>query len=193
MSSSSDIKTLMENVGHCSYLVNNAGVQHVCPIESFPAEKWDAVIAINLTAAFHTTKAVLPTMRETNFGRIINIASVHGLIGSANKSAYVAAKHGIIGLTKTVALETATTGVTVNAICPGWVLTNMVQAQVDEIASRNNLSDEEAKLQLLGEKQPSGKFVTTDQLSSMAMFLSSDDASEVRGTSFQMDGGWTAQ
>lgn len=179
--------------GGIDILVNNAGIQHVARIEDFPVERWDAVIAINLTAAFHTTRLVLPTMREKNWGRIINIASAHGLVASAGKSAYVAAKHGIVGLTKVTALETAETGITCNAICPGWVLTPLVQKQVDARAAAQGISIEQAKHDLVSEKQPSGEFVTTDQLGALAVFMCSDAATQVRGVAWNMDGGWVAQ
>lgn len=179
--------------GHIDVLVNNAGIQHVSPIESFSVDKWNAVIAINLSAAFHTTRLFLPAMKERNWGRIINIASAHGLVASANKSAYVAAKHGIVGLTKVVALETAQTGVTCNAICPGWVLTPLVQAQIDKRAAAEGISVDKAKIELLAEKQPSLEFVTPEQLGGLAVFLCSDDAAQVRGAAWNMDGGWVAQ
>lgn len=179
--------------GHIDVLVNNAGIQHVSPIESFSVDKWNAVIAINLSAAFHTTRLFLPAMKERNWGRIINIASAHGLVASANKSAYVAAKHGIVGLTKVVALETAQTGVTCNAICPGWVLTPLVQAQIDKRAAAEGISVDKAKIELLAEKQPSLEFVTPEQLGGLAVFLCSDDAAQVRGAVWNMDGGWVAQ
>jgi len=174
-------------------LVNNAGIQHVSPVQDFPADKWDAIIAINLSSAFHTTRLALPFMLAANWGRVINIASTHGLVASAGKSAYVAAKHGIIGLTKSAALETATTGVTINAICPGWVLTPLVQKQIDDRASRENISVDQAKKDLLGEKQPSLQFTTPEQLGELAVFLSSPAADNVRGVAWQVDGGWTAQ
>jgi 3-hydroxybutyrate dehydrogenase len=179
--------------GAIDILVNNAGIQHVANVEDFPEERWDAVIAINLSSAFHTTRFALPGMKQRNWGRIINIASVHGLVASMQKAAYVAAKHGIIGLTKVVALETARTGVTCNAICPGWVLTPLVQKQVDARAERDGVSNEAAKLALVSEKQPSGQFVTPEQLAALAVFLCGDAASEVRGAAWNMDGGWTAQ
>jgi 3-hydroxybutyrate dehydrogenase len=179
--------------GQVDVLVNNAGIQHVSPVESFDPAKWDAVIAINLSAAFHTTRLVLPGMQARNWGRIVNIASAHGLVASANKSAYVAAKHGIVGLTKVVALENAKTGITCNAVCPGWVLTPLVQAQVDARAVREGVSVEEAKVGLLSEKQPSQEFVTPEQLGGLVVFLCSDDAQEVRGAAWNMDGGWVAQ
>jgi 3-hydroxybutyrate dehydrogenase len=162
-------------------------------VEDFPEERWDAVIAINLSSAFHTTRFALPGMKQRNWGRIINIASVHGLVASMQKAAYVAAKHGIIGLTKVVALETARTGVTCNAICPGWVLTPLVQKQVNARAERDGVSNDAAKLALVSEKQPSGEFVAPEQLAALAVFLCGDAASEVRGAAWNMDGGWTAQ
>ena len=179
--------------GSLDILVNNAGIQHTATVEDFPAAQWDAIIAINLSSAFHTTHHALPGMKKRNWGRIINIASVHGLVGSAQKSAYVAAKHGIVGLTKVVALENAQTGITCNAICPGWVLTPLVQKQVDARAGREKISNEEAKHGLVAEKQPSGNFVDPAQLAALAVFLCSPDASEVRGAAWNMDGGWTAQ
>jgi 3-hydroxybutyrate dehydrogenase len=179
--------------GRLDILVNNAGIQHVAPIEEFPVERWDAVIAINLTSAFHTTRLALPGMRARNWGRVINIASAHGLVASANKSAYVAAKHGLVGMTKSVALETATTGITVNAICPGWVLTPLVQKQVDARAAAEGVSVEEAKKALLGEKQPSLQFTTPEQLGELAVFLCSEAASNIRGAAINVDGGWVAQ
>ncbi|HVE89985.1 MAG TPA: 3-hydroxybutyrate dehydrogenase [Burkholderiaceae bacterium] len=179
--------------GQIDILVNNAGIQHVAPVESFPVDRWDAIIAINLSSAFHTTRLVLPKMRQKNWGRIINIASVHGLVASAEKTAYVAAKHGVIGLTKAVALETARTGVTCNAICPGWVLTPLVQQQVDTRAARDKLDQEDAKKALLVEKQPSLQFVTPKQLGALAVFLCTSAADQIRGAAWNVDGGWYAQ
>ena len=197
MSKSEQIAEMMqfaaERFGVVDILVNNAGIQHVANIEDFPVEKWNAIIAINLSSAFHTMRLALPSMKARNWGRIINIASAHGLVASAQKSAYVASKHGIVGLTKAVALETAQTGVTCNAICPGWVLTPLVQKQVDARAAQHGVSNEEAKKILLAEKQPSGEFVTPEQLGELAVFLCSDAASQVRGAAWNMDGGWTAQ
>lgn len=197
MSKAVEIEAMMqfaaEKFGGVDIVVNNAGIQHVANIEDFPVEKWDAIIAINLTSAFHTTRLALPQMKAKNWGRIINIASVHGLVASAQKSAYVAAKHGLIGLTKTTALETAHTGVTCNAICPGWVLTPLVQKQVDARAEREGISNEAAKKSLLAEKQPSGEFVSPEQLGALAVFMCSDAASQVRGVAWNMDGGWVAQ
>jgi len=179
--------------GGVDVLVNNAGIQHVARIENFPPERWDAVIAINLSSAFHASRMVLPGMRERNWGRIVNVASVHGLVASAEKSAYVAAKHGLVGLTKVTALENATTGVTCNAICPGWVLTPLVQKQVDAKAAALGISNEQAKRQLLAEKEPSLQFTTPEELGALAVFLCSKAADNVRGVSWNMDGGWAAQ
>src|SRR6478609_4135935 len=170
------MKFAASKFGRVDIVVNNAGIQHVANVEDFPAEKWDAIIAINLTSAFHTTRLALPHMKQKNWGRIINLASVHGLVGSAAKSAYVAAKHGLVGFTKVTALENAQTGVTCNAICPGWVLTPLVQKQVDDRAKLHGISVEAAKSQLLLEKQPSGEFVTPQQLGELAVFLSSEAA-----------------
>ncbi|MER0044573.1 3-hydroxybutyrate dehydrogenase [Pseudomonas sp. MGal98] len=178
--------------GAIDILVNNAGIQHVSPVEDFAPERWDAIIAINLSSAFHTTRLALPGMRRRNCGRIINIASAHGLAASAGKSAYVAAKHGLVGLSKSVALETATTGITCNAICPGWVLTPLVQAQIDARAAESGDSEGERR-NLLAEKQPSLEFVTPRQLGELALFLCSDAAAQVRGAAWNMDGGWLAQ
>jgi 3-hydroxybutyrate dehydrogenase len=197
MSRASEIEDMMKfaggQFGRVDILVNNAGIQHVAPVEDFPPEKWDAIIAINLTSAFHTTRLALPAMKQAGWGRIINVASVHGLVASAQKSAYVAAKHGIVGLTKVTALETATTGVTCNAICPGWVLTPLVQKQVDAKAAAMGLSNEEAKKQLLAEKEPSLQFTTPEELGELAVFFCSPAANNVRGVAWNMDGGWAAQ
>ncbi len=187
------VRDAEKRFGAVDILVNNAGIQHVAPVDKFPVERWDAVIAINLSAVFHAIRCALPKMRERNWGRIINIASAHGLVASAEKSAYVAAKHGVLGLTKAVALETARTGVTCNAICPGWVLTPLVQKQIDARAEQHKQSPQEAKVALLGEKQPSLEFVTTEQLGALASFLCSEGAAQVRGSAYSMDGGWTAQ
>jgi 3-hydroxybutyrate dehydrogenase len=187
------IRAAESRFGRVDVLVNNAGIQHVASIEDFPTERWDAVIAINLSSAFHTVRMALPKMKQANWGRIINIASVHGLVASAQKVAYVAAKHGLIGLTKVVALENATTGVTCNAICPGWVLTAMVQKQIDARAARDNLDNAAARRALLGDKQPSLDFVTTEQIGAMAVFLCSPAADQIRGVAYNMDGGWYAQ
>jgi 3-hydroxybutyrate dehydrogenase len=162
-------------------------------VEDFPADRWDAIIAINLSSAFHTTRHALPGMKARNWGRVINVASAHGLVASAQKSAYVAAKHGLVGFTKSAALECATTGITHNAICPGWVLTPLVQKQVDARAAAQGISNDEAKRQLLAEKQPSLQFTTPEQLGDLAVFLCSPAADNVRGVAWAVDGGWTAQ
>ncbi len=197
MSKPDEIEALMkfaaERFVGVDILVNNAGIQFVSSIEDFPVERWNAIIAINLSSAFHTTRLAVPHMREKNWGRIINVASAHGLVASAGKSAYVAAKHGIVGLTKSVALETATTGVTCNAICPGWVLTALVQKQIDDRAAREKISVEQATKELLQEKEPSLQFTTPEQLGGMAVFLCSPAADNVRGQAWASDGGWTAQ
>jgi 3-hydroxybutyrate dehydrogenase len=197
MSKPAEIEDMMKfaatQFGRVDILVNNAGIQHVAPVHDFPPEKWDAIIAINLSSAFHATRLALPAMRAANWGRIINVASVHGLVASAEKSAYVAAKHGLVGFTKTVALENATTGVTCNAICPGWVLTPLVQKQVDAKAAAGKISNEEAKKQLLGEKEPSMQFTSPEELGELAVFFCSEAAKNVRGVAWNMDGGWVAQ
>ncbi|MEW6693371.1 D-beta-hydroxybutyrate dehydrogenase [Tepidimonas thermarum] len=197
MSRPAEIEDMMraaaDRFGRVDVLVNNAGIQHVAPVEDFPPERWDAIIAINLSSAFHTTRLALPAMKAANWGRIINVASVHGLVASAHKSAYVAAKHGLVGLTKVVALETATTGVTCNAICPGWVLTPLVQKQVDAKAAALGVSNEEATRLLLGEKEPSMQFTTPEELGELAVFFCSPAANNVRGVAWNMDGGWAAQ
>ena len=183
----------VQRFGGVDVLVNNAGIQFVAKMEDFPVDRWDAIIAINLSSAFHTSRLAIPGMRARNWGRIINIASAHGLVASAAKSAYVAAKHGIVGLTKAGALELATTGVTVNAICPGWVLTPLVQQQIDARAAVGNISLDQARTELLGEKQPSLQFTTPEQLGDLAVFLCSPGADNVRGVAWAVDGGWTAQ
>jgi 3-hydroxybutyrate dehydrogenase len=197
MSKPAEIEAMMQaaekRFGAVDILVNNAGIQHVANVEDFPVDRWDAIIAINLSSAFHTTRMALPGMKQRNWGRIINLASVHGLVASAQKSAYVAAKHGIVGLTKVTALETAQTGVTCNAICPGWVLTPLVQKQVDARAEKDQVNNEEAKKRLLSEKQPAGEFVTPDQLAALAVFFCSPAATQIRGVAWNMDGGWVAQ
>lgn len=197
MSKPAEIEEMMKaaatHFGRVDILVNNAGIQHVASVEDFPVERWDAIIAINMSSAFHTTRLALPAMKAANWGRIINVASVHGLVASAQKSAYVAAKHGVVGLTKVTALETATTGVTCNAICPGWVLTPLVQKQVDAKAAALSVSNEEATKRLLGEKEPSMQFTTPEELGELAVFFCSPAANNVRGVAWNMDGGWTAQ
>ena len=197
MSRPAEIEDLMQyaarEFGGVDVLVNNAGIQHVAAVEDFPVERWDAVIAINLSSAFHTMRLALPGMRARNWGRIINIASAHGLVASPQKSAYVAAKHGLVGLTKSAALETATTGITVNAICPGWVLTPLVQKQIDARMASEGITLAEAQRRLLGEKQPSLQFTTPEQLGELALFLCGPAADNVRGVAWAVDGGWTAQ
>lgn len=187
------IKAAVEEFGHVDILVNNAGIQHTAPIETFPLDRWNEIIAVNLSSNFYAIRAVLPKMRQLNWGRIINIASTHGLVASEDKAAYVAAKHGVVGLTKVVALETARTGVTCNAICPGWVLTPLVQKQINERASRQNITVDAAKLELLSEKQPSHEFATPEQIGALAVFLCSEAAGQIRGAALPVDGGWTAQ
>jgi 3-hydroxybutyrate dehydrogenase len=197
MSKAEEIEAMMAfaaaEFGRVDILVNNAGIQHVARIEDFPVAKWDAILAINLSSTFHTTRLALPAMLEANWGRIINVASVHGLVASAEKSAYVAAKHGVVGLTKVTALESATTGVTCNAICPGWVLTPLVQKQVDAKAAALSISNEEAKKLLLGEKEPSMQFTTPEELGELAVFFCSPAGKNIRGVAWNMDGGWVAQ
>lgn len=187
------VESATKAFGHVDILINNAGMQFTARTEVFPPSRWDAVIALNLTAAFHSCQAILPQLYERNWGRIINIASAHGLVASKEKSAYVASKHGLLGLTKVIALESAETGVTCNAICPGWVLTPMVQAQIEARAEKNSTSFEIEKKALLEEKQPSGEFVTTKQLGDLAVFLCSDAADQMRGQALSVDGGWTIQ
>jgi len=179
--------------GGIEILVNNAGIQHVSPIESFPAERWDAVLAVNLSAAFHTVRAALPGMRARRWGRIINIASVHGLVGSVHKAAYVAAKHGLIGLTKVIALETAREPITCNAICPGWVDTPLVRSQIDARALASGQPGVVETDAMISEKMPSGTFVTPEQLAALVVFLCGDAASQIRGAALPVDGAWTAQ
>lgn len=197
LSKPDEIAALMHDaeteLGSVDILINNAGIQYVASVHEFPVDRWDAIIALNLTAAFHTIRLALPGMRARNWGRIVNIASVHGLVASAQKAAYVAAKHGLLGLTKVTALETARTGITCNALCPGWVMTPLVQRQVDDRARRDAIDEPEARRQLLAEKQPSGDFVTPEQLAATALFLCSDAASQVRGAAWNVDGGWVAQ
>ncbi len=187
------VRYAQEKFGGIDILVNNAGIQHVAPVEDFPPERWDAILATNLSAAFHLTARLLPQMRSRQWGRIINIASVHGLVGSKYKSAYVAAKHGLVGLTKVVALETAGQGITCNAICPGWVLTGIVEAQVTERMGKGNLDRADAEHLLLSEKQPSGQFTKPDQIGALVGFLCSRSADNITGASLPVDGAWTAQ
>ncbi len=187
------VEQAIAEMGGVDILINNAGIQHTAPVQQFPVERWDAILAINLSAAFHAIRAALPQMLGRNWGRIINIASTHALVASVHKAAYVAAKHGLLGLTKVVALETATTGVTCNAICPGWVLTPLVQKQIADLAAHEGLAPEVARMRLLAEKQPSQEFATPEQIGALAVFLCSNDAAQIRGAALPVDGGWTAQ
>ncbi len=182
-----------QNKGAIDVLVNNAGIQHVAPIEDFPTDKWDDILAVNLSAAFHTTAAALPAMRGTGFGRVVNMASAHGLVASVHKSAYVAAKHGIVGLTKAVALETADTDITCNAVCPGFVLTPLVAEQVRAHQEKTGLDFDKAGLDLIKDKHPTGRFVTQQQIADMVLFLADKNAGAITGTTMSVDGGWTAQ
>lgn len=187
------MERLSASYGGIDILVNNAGMQYVSALDQFPIEKWDQILALNLTSAFHLMRLGLPFMRQKGWGRVINIASAHGLVASVDKSAYVAAKHGLVGLTKVAALETAGKGITVNAICPGWVLTPLVQKQIDQKASVKNISVEEATKDLLFEKQPSMAFVKPEDIGEMALFLCSNGAAQITGSSLSIDGGWTAR
>ena len=186
------IEHTIRELGHIDVLVNNAGIQHVAPVQDFPVERWDAVIAINLTAVFLTTRAVLPQMLARDWGRIINIASVHGLVASVDKSAYVASKHGVVGLTKVVALETAATGITCNAICPGYVYTPLVEAQIDGQAKAHNIPREKVIRDVLLAQQPNKRFATVEELGGLSVFLASDAAASITGIALPVDGGWTA-
>ena len=187
------VASTVRTLGRLDILVSNAGIQFTAPVEEFPAAKWDAILAINLSAAFHGIAAAVPQMKQQGWGRIVNIASTHGLVASAHKAAYVAAKHGLVGLTKVVGLETAGTGVTVNAICPGWVRTPLVEKQIAELADQRGISKEEATMVLLSGKQPSSNFVTPEQLGETVAFLCSPAADQITGTSLAVDGAWTAQ
>lgn len=192
MSKGDECRDLIVKAGSCDILVNNAGIQHVSPIDEFPADKWNAIIAINLNSAFHTTAAALPVMRKAGWGRVVNIASAHGLTASPFKSAYVAAKHGIVGMTKTVALETAREPITANAICPGYVLTPLVEAQIPDTMKEYNMSREDVIKNVMLERQPSKEFATVEQLGGTVVFLCSDAAAQITGTTISVDGGWTA-
>ena len=193
MSKGDECRALIEQAGACDILVNNAGIQHVANIEDFPPEKWDAIIAINLSSVFHTTAAAIPMMRKAGWGRVINIASAHGLRASPYKVAYVAAKHGVVGMTKVAGLETAKDPITVNAICPGYVLTPLVESQIPDTAKEYNISEDEAIEKVILAKQPSKDFVTVEQLGGLATFLCSDAADQITATTLSADGGWTAQ
>ncbi len=192
MSKGEDCRALIEKAGACDILVNNAGIQHVSPIEDFPMDKWDAIIAINMSSAFHTTAAALPMMRKAGWGRVVNIASAHGLTASPYKGAYVAAKHGVVGFTKVTALETAKEDITCNAICPGYVHTPLVDAQIPDTAKKYNMTEEEAIEKVILERQPSKQFATVEQIGGTAVFLCSDAAAQITGTTISVDGGWTA-
>jgi 3-hydroxybutyrate dehydrogenase len=192
LSKGDQCRALIEKAGVCDILVNNAGIQHVAPIEEFPVAKWDAILAINLSAAFHTTAIALPMMRKAGWGRVINIASAHGLRASPFKSAYVAAKHGIVGFTKVTALETAGKGITANAICPGYVLTPLVEAQIPDQMKTHNMDRETVIREVMLDRQPSRQFATVEQIGGTAVYLCSPAADQVTGTTISVDGGWTA-
>jgi 3-hydroxybutyrate dehydrogenase len=192
MSNGVACRDLIAQAGRCDILVNNAGIQHVDPIDEFPIDKWDAIIAINLSSAFHTTAAALPMMRAAGWGRVVNIASAHGLTASPFKAAYIAAKHGVVGLTKTTALETAEEAITANAICPGYVLTPLVEAQIPPTMEKYGMGREEVIKKVMLERQPSREFATVEQLGGTTLFLCSDAAAQITGTTISVDGGWTA-
>ena len=192
MSKGDECRALIETAGACDILVNNAGIQHVAPIDTFPLDKWDAIIAINLSSAFHTTAAALPMMRAAGWGRVVNIASAHGLTASPYKSAYIAAKHGVVGMTKTVALETAEEPITANAICPGYVLTPLVEAQIPDTMKEYNMDRDTVIREVMLTRQPSKEFATVAQMGGTAVFLCSDAAAQITGTTISVDGGWTA-
>jgi 3-hydroxybutyrate dehydrogenase len=192
MSDPAQCRALIEGAGRCDILVNNAGIQHVAPIDEFPIEKWNAIIAINLSSSFHTTAAALPKMRKAGWGRVVNIASAHGLTASPYKSAYIAAKHGMVGLTKTTALETAQEPITANAICPGYVLTPLVEAQIPDTMKEYGMGREEVIRDVMLQRQPSKEFATVEQIGGTALFLCSDAADQITGTTISVDGGWTA-
>jgi 3-hydroxybutyrate dehydrogenase len=197
MAKSLEVAAMVDQVsrrfGSVDVLVNNAGIQHVAPVEEFPAEKWDQILAINLSSAFHAIRTALPGMRSRNWGRIINIASAHGLVASPFKSAYVAAKHGLVGLTRTVALETAGKGITCNAICPGYALTPLVEKQIEDQSRERNISREEAIDKVILDRQPSKEFVKVEEIAALAVFLAGDAAASITGAAYSIDGGWTAQ
>jgi len=193
MADGNQCRALIEKAGVCDILVNNAGIQHVAPIDEFPVAKWDAIIAINLSSSFHTTAAALPLMRDRGWGRVINISSAHGLTASPFKSAYVTAKHGIIGMTRTVALETAEEPITANAICPGYVLTPLIEAQIPDTMKEYNMDRETVIREVMLERQPSRAFATVEQIGGIAVFLCTEAASQITGSTINVDGGWTAQ
>lgn len=192
MSKGEECRALVEQAGACDILINNAGIQYVAPVDEFPVEKWDAIIAINMNSAFHTTAAALPMMRKAGWGRVVNIASAHGLTASPYKSAYIAAKHGVVGLTKTVALETAEEPITANAICPGYVLTPLVEGQIPDTMKEYNMTRDEVVKNVMLKRQPSKDFATVEQMGGTAVFLCSDAAAQITGTTISVDGGWTA-
>jgi len=192
MSKGDQCRRLITDAGKCDILINNAGIQHVAPIPEFPVDKWDAIIAINMSSAFHTTAIALPMMREAGWGRVINISSAHGLTASPFKAAYIAAKHGVVGLTKTTALETAQESITANAICPGYVLTPIVEKQIPDTMKEYDMTREEVIQNVMLKRQPSKEFATTEQLGGTAVFLCSDAAAQITGTTISVDGGWTA-
>ncbi len=192
LSNGDQARALVEKAGHVDILINNAGIQHVAPIDEFPVEKWDTIMAIMLNSVFHTTAMALPMMRKAGWGRVINISSAHGLTASPYKSAYVSAKHGVVGMTKVVALETAREPITANAICPGYVLTPLVEKQIPDTARKYDMSEEEVTQKVILERQPSKEFATTEQLGGVATFLCSDAAAQITGTTISVDGGWTA-
>ncbi|MEM1429245.1 MAG: 3-hydroxybutyrate dehydrogenase [Pseudomonadota bacterium] len=192
MSKGDECRALVAQAGACDILVNNAGIQHVAGIDEFPAGKWDAIIAINMNSAFHTTAAALPMMRAAGWGRVVNIASAHGLTASPYKSAYVTAKHGVVGMTKVVALETAREPITCNAVCPGYVLTPLVEAQIPDTMKEYDMGREEVIEQVMLQRQPSKEFATVEQMGGTVVFLCSDAAAQITGTTISVDGGWTA-
>ncbi len=192
MSKGDECRALIEKAGACDILINNAGIQHVAPVEEFPVEKWDAIIAINMSSAFHTTAAALPLMRAAGWGRVVNIASAHGLTASPYKAAYIAAKHGVVGLTKTVALETAEEPITCNAICPGYVLTPLVESQIPDTMKEYDMTRDEVVKNVMLKRQPSKEFATVEQMGGTAVFLCSDAGAQITGTTISVDGGWTA-
>ncbi|MEM8632090.1 MAG: 3-hydroxybutyrate dehydrogenase [Pseudomonadota bacterium] len=192
MSKGDECRALVEMAGACDILINNAGIQTVAPIDQFPTDKWDAIIAINLSSAFHTTAAALPMMRAAGWGRVINIASAHGLTASPYKSAYISAKHGIVGMTKTVALETAEEPITANAVCPGYVLTPLVETQIPDTMKEYGMNRETVIREVLLDRQPSKQFATVEQMGGTCVFLCSDAAAQITGTTISVDGGWTA-